>query len=134
MTIMMANNAARTPRNRLVRSRSRARAAVDWARPAGSRPVRVAPYGARPAVGVSGAAHPVSGPVADRLSTPQLLAAGVLSAAVVAGLIGIAHWRAGGSDPAPAEVPARAPVSVSAPGSGPVLAPRPDGGFAGGGR
>jgi hypothetical protein len=116
MTTMMANIAAQTPQNRDLRRRRR-RVASDWARPAGPRPVRVADYGERNSAGVSSARHPLANPVADRVSTPQLVAAGLLSATVVAGLIGLAHWRAG--EPAPAPAPA------------PVVAPQYDAGFAG---
>lgn len=121
MTTMMANIAAQTPQNRDLRRRRR-RVAGDWARPAGSRPVRVANYRERGAAGVSGAPHPLgdrvsADPVPDRLSTPQLIAAGLLSATVVAALIGVAHWRAGQPEPAPA------PPSM--------VAPQPDAGIAG---
>ena len=109
MTIMMANNAAQPAQNRNVRSRSRARAGADSVRPAGSRPVRGTRYGVRSGTGVSSAPHPVRTPVADQLSAPHLVAAGLLTATVVAGLIGIAHWLADAPATAPAPVPAVAP-------------------------
>jgi hypothetical protein len=97
----------------------RAVARADWARPAARRPIRVGGCAGRAA----GAARPAPGDE-RRVGLVGMAVAAVLSAAVVACLLGIAHWRApahmGPSDPVVVQVYGSVSPSLPSPASPPA--------------
>jgi len=92
---------------------ARRRRHPDVSRPAGTRPVRLTGF-RHHGPGMSSAPHPVTR-AEDGVGLRGLVVAGLLSATVVAGLCGIAHWRV--------DNPPRPSVPTSVVGSSGVSVP-----------